>query len=86
MRISTATLIVTKLEEMPSYTMKMIISMYPYDTSSLLITINNNDPVRAMLNIEVRTHLRFLTLPFDDLIREADILERKIPPRRQPRK
>ena len=86
MRMSTATLIVTKLEAIPSCTMKMTNSMYPCYTFSLFISINSNDPVREMLNIEIRTHLRFLTFPFEDLIREPDIFERKIPPRRQPKK
>jgi len=84
--MSTATLIVTKLEEIPSCTMKMIVSMYPCDMASLLIRISNSDPDREIENIEIRTHLRFLTLPLDDLILEADIFERKMPPRRQPTK
>ena len=87
MSTSTATLIVTKLEEIPSCTMNMITSMYPYFKSSIwFTTINRRLPVSETAYIEAKTHLKFLTLPFELFIREAAILDSKMPPSKHPTK
>ena len=39
-----------------------------------------------MKYIEMKTHLRLEILPLDDFIRDVDIFDSKIPPRRQPTK
>ena len=48
--------------------------------------MSKSDPIREIENIEMNTHLRFLTLPLDVLILEVDIFDSKIPPSRQPKK
>ena len=85
-RIRTATLTVTKLDEIPICTMKMKISkalLLSFKYSLMFMSI---EPMSEIKNIEIRTHLRFCTLPLDDLMREADILTRKRPASRQPMK
>ena len=83
-----ATLIVTKLDDMPSYTMKIMTSIYPSVNLSRISTIKikSSDPKRAIENIVTNTHLRLRILPLTDLIRDVDIFESSMPPRRQPTK
>ena len=85
-RISTATLTVTKLDEIPIWTMKMKISKASLPRFKCSVMFMSIEPMSEIKYIEIRTHLRFYTFPFDDFMREADILTRKRPASRQPTK
>ena len=85
-RISTATLTVTKLDEIPICTIKMNISNALLPRFKCSVMFMSMEPVSEIKNIEIRTHLRFYTLPFDDFMRDADIFTRKRPASRQPTK
>ena len=84
-RTRTATLIVTKLDEIPSCTTNMKKSTVALFNSSFVIgIIRRREPSRATKYIDMKTHLTFLTLPLLDLIVEAAILDSIIPPKRHP--
>ena len=84
-RTNTATLIVTKLDDIPSCTTNMKKSTVAFFTTSFLIGyIRRREPTKATKYIDMKTHFRFLTLPLLDLIVDADILDSIIPPNRHP--
>ena len=85
-RIRTATFTVTKLDEIPICTMKMKISKALLLSFKYSVMFMSKEPISEMKNIEMRTHLRFCTLPLDDFMREADIFTRKRPASRHPTK
>ena len=85
-RISTATLTVTKLDEIPIYTMKMNISKALLPRFKCSVMFMSIEPMSEIKNIEIKTHLRFCTLPFDDFMCDTDIFTRKRPASRQPTK
>ena len=85
-RISTATLTVTKLDDVPICTIKMNISKALLPRFKCSVMFMSMEPLNEIKNIEIKTHLRFYTLPLEDFIREADTLTRKRPASRHPTK
>ena len=74
----------TKLDDVPICTIKMNISKALLPRFKCSVMFMSMEPLNEIKNIEIRTHLRFYTLPFDDLMRDADIFTRKRPASRQP--
>ena len=66
--------------------MNIMTSSYFGPMSFVCTTSKRHEPTRAIEYMEMKTHLRLEILPLDDFIRDVDIFDSKIPPRRQPTK